>query len=66
MKYMKYILSDMPGTAFLEYPEYLEDYLPWNPYVKEICTYALTLEYKGLMLIFIYTILFYGTSTFYI
>ena len=38
MQYIKYILSDMPGTAFLEYPEYLDDYLPWNPYVKEICT----------------------------
>lgn len=37
MKYIKYILSDMPGSAFLEHPEYLDDYLPWNPVVKEIC-----------------------------
>ena len=37
MKYIKYILSDMPGSAFLEHPEYLEDYLPWDPRVKEIC-----------------------------
>ena len=37
MKYIKYILSDMPGSAFLKFPEYLDDYLPWNPYVKEIC-----------------------------
>ena len=37
MKYFKYILSDMPGSAFLEYPEYLDDCLPWNPYVQEIC-----------------------------
>ena len=37
-KYIKYILSDMPGSAFLQYPEYLEDYLPWNPFVKEICS----------------------------
>ena len=29
MKYIKYILSDMPGSAFLEYPEYLDDYLPY-------------------------------------
>jgi len=36
MKYIKYILSDMPGSAFLEHPEYLDDYLPWNPMVKEI------------------------------
>ena len=21
-----------------KYPEYLDDYLPWNPYIKEICT----------------------------
>ena len=35
MKYIKYILSDMPGSAFLEHPEYLDDYLPWNPLVKE-------------------------------
>ena len=37
MKYLKYILSDMPGTNFLEYPEFLDDYLPWNPKVKELC-----------------------------
>ena len=37
MKYIKYILSDMPGSAFLEHPEYLDDYLPWNPMVKELC-----------------------------
>ena len=37
MKYMKYILFDMPGSAFLEYPKHLDDYMPWNPKVKEIC-----------------------------
>ena len=37
MKYIKYILADMPGSAFLEHPEYLDDYLPWNPMVKELC-----------------------------
>ena len=37
MKYIKYILSDMPGSAFLEHPEYLDDHLPWNPLVKEFC-----------------------------
>ena len=37
-KYIKHILADMPGSAFLEYPEYLDDYLPWDPYIKEICT----------------------------
>jgi hypothetical protein len=37
MKYLKYILSDMPGSAFLEHPEYLDDYLPWNPIAQERC-----------------------------
>ena len=37
MKYIKYIMADMPGSAFLEHPEYLDDYLPWNPMVKELC-----------------------------
>ena len=35
MKYIKYILSDMPGSRFLENPEYLDDYLPWDPMVQE-------------------------------
>ena len=34
---LKYILSDMPGSAFLEHPEYLDDYLPWNPIAQERC-----------------------------
>ena len=25
---MKYLLSDIPGSTFLEHPEYLDDYLP--------------------------------------
>ena len=37
MKYINFILSDIPGTAFLEYPEILDDYLPWNEYVQKIC-----------------------------
>lgn len=37
MKYLKYILSDMPGSVFLEHPEYLDDYLPWNPIAQERC-----------------------------
>jgi hypothetical protein len=31
MEYLKYILSNMLGCAFLESPEYPNDYLPWNP-----------------------------------
>lgn len=37
MKYINFILSDIPGTAFLEYSEILDDYLPWNEYVQRIC-----------------------------
>lgn len=36
-KYIKYILGDIPGTAFLEHPEFLEDYMPWDPIVQKIC-----------------------------
>lgn len=36
-KYIQYILSDIPGTGFLQYPEFLEDYLPWNPIIQKIC-----------------------------
>lgn len=36
-KYIEFILSDMPGTDFLRQSEILEDYMPWNPRVKEIC-----------------------------
>lgn len=31
------LLSDIPGTTFLEYPEFLEDYLPWDPIIQKIC-----------------------------
>jgi len=27
-KYLKYILGDLPGVSFRQYPEYLEDFLP--------------------------------------
>lgn len=36
-KYLKFILSDLPGVPFGQYPEYLEDFLPWHPYVQQIC-----------------------------
>lgn len=37
LKYIHYILKDMPGSEFLENPEYLDDYLPWQPTIREIC-----------------------------
>ena len=36
-KYIQYILGDIPGSAFLQYPEYLEDYLPWDPIIQKLC-----------------------------
>lgn len=35
IKYIKYMLSNMPGNTFLKYPEYLNEDLPWNPLIKE-------------------------------
>lgn len=34
--YIQFILSDIPGSAFLELPEYLDDYMPWNPCIQKI------------------------------
>jgi len=31
MKYIQFIMVDIHGTAFLEYPEFMEYYMPWNP-----------------------------------
>ncbi|MCM1566833.1 MULTISPECIES: IS66 family transposase [unclassified Dehalobacter] len=36
-KYLYYILNRLPGEQFGQYPEILEDYLPWSPEVQEIC-----------------------------
>ena len=37
IKYLKYILSDMLESIFLENTEYLDNYLPWDPMVQERC-----------------------------
>jgi transposase len=37
MKYIQFILGDIPGTSFMEYPEYLEEYMPWDPLVQKLC-----------------------------
>ncbi|MDR1769413.1 MAG: IS66 family transposase [Hungatella sp.] len=37
MKYIQFILGDIPGTSFLEYPEYLEEYMPWDPLIQKLC-----------------------------
>lgn len=36
-KYIKFILSDIPRTSFLEYPEYLEEHMPWEPMIQKLC-----------------------------
>ena len=36
-KYLKFIFQDLPGVQFGQYPEFLEDYLPWNPKIQEKC-----------------------------
>lgn len=36
-KYIQFILSNLPGTAFREYPELLEEFLPWSQNVQEKC-----------------------------
>lgn len=36
-RYIQFILRDIPGSAFLEFPEYLDDYMPWNPRIQKIC-----------------------------
>ena len=37
MKYITFILGDLPGTDYLNYPEYLDDYLPWGSIVQKRC-----------------------------
>jgi len=36
-KYLYYIFSELPGVMFGQYPQFLEDYLPWSPEVQEAC-----------------------------
>ena len=37
LKYITYILKDMSGSEFLQYPEHLDDFMPWNPEIIESC-----------------------------
>ncbi len=36
-KYLKFIFSELPGVQFGQHPEFLDDYLPWNPCVQSLC-----------------------------
>ena len=37
MKYIHYILKDLPAFNFHEFPEDLEEFLPWNPHIQKVC-----------------------------
>lgn len=34
-KYIQFILSDINGSILLEHPEFLKDYMPWNPIIHD-------------------------------
>lgn len=36
-KYIQFILSDIPGSLFMQHPELLEDYMPWDDRIQKIC-----------------------------
>lgn len=36
-KYLEYIFKELPAIEFRMYPEYLEDFLPWNEEVQAFC-----------------------------
>lgn len=36
-KYLYFIFSELPGVQFGQYPEFLEEYLPWSADVQESC-----------------------------
>jgi len=37
-RYLEYILGDLPGAPFRQYPEILDDYLPWHPDIQKKCS----------------------------
>ena len=36
-EYLKYIFKNLPGVQFGQHPEFLEDFLPWDPEVQSLC-----------------------------
>jgi transposase len=36
-KYLKFLFSELPGVQFGQHPEFIEDYLPWNSEVQQLC-----------------------------
>ena len=44
-EYLRYIFKYLPGVCFKEEPEFLEDFLPWNPEVQAFFNKAEKLIY---------------------
>jgi transposase len=40
-KYLKFVFIELPGVQFGQHPEFLEDYLPWNNEVQQLCEYSI-------------------------
>lgn len=36
-EYLKYLLTEIPNSRYLEHPEILEQYLPWSETLPEKC-----------------------------
>lgn len=36
-KYLEFIFKELPGVQFQRYPEFLEEYLPWDEEVQRLC-----------------------------
>ncbi|SDI50439.1 IS66 C-terminal element [Desulfosporosinus hippei DSM 8344] len=41
-KYLCFIFRELPRVQFGQYPEFLEDYLPWSPDVQAVLNRAKT------------------------
>lgn len=36
-EYLKYLLTELPNSSYLEHPEILDQYLPWSGTLPEVC-----------------------------
>ncbi len=41
-RYLTFILEDLPGVPFIQYPDLLMEYLPWNADIKAKCSTSKT------------------------
>ncbi|WP_146127624.1 IS66 family transposase, partial [Clostridium luticellarii] len=35
--YLEFLFKNLPGVQFEAHPEFLEEYLPWDPWVQSSC-----------------------------